>query len=189
MVYNIIGYLQKTARSVEMDMTDENAMDNVDILARGLLDVFAEKGLTFAAAESCTGGMILSRLTAIAGSSSVVEGGVVSYSNCVKEKVLGVKSETLLSFGAVSEETAAQMAEGVKKITGADIAVSVTGIAGPDGGSDEKPVGTVCFGISTENKTKTETKHFGALLSREKIRRLASDYALTLALSEAGKEI
>lgn len=164
--------------------------DNVkDVLAKKLLDTFKEQKLTFAAAESCTGGMTLSRLTAISGSSSVVEGGVVSYSNSVKENVLGVKCETLLSWGAVSEETAAQMAEGVRKITGADIAVSVTGIAGPGGGSDEKPVGTVCFGICTEKKTKTETKHFGALLSREEIRRLASDHALTIALKEVGKEI
>lgn len=167
-------------------MTD-NGKDR-DILAEKLLSVFKKRGLTFAAAESCTGGMTLSRLTAIAGSSSVVEGGVVSYSNGVKEKVLGVERGTLLEFGAVSEETAMQMAEGVRRITGANIAVSVTGIAGPDGGSDEKPVGTVCFGVSTENDTKTETKHFGALLSRGEIRRLASDHALSLALSEGGKE-
>lgn len=165
----------------------DNAKDK-DILAAKLLDIFEKNKLTFAAAESCTGGMTLSRLTAIAGSSSVVEGGVVSYSNSVKEKVLGVKSETLLAFGAVSEETASQMAEGVRNITGADIAVSITGIAGPGGGTDEKPVGTVCFGVSTKNNTKTETKHFGALLSRDEIRRLASDHALILALSEGGKE-
>ena len=162
---------------------------NEDIIAKRLLEVFGKRGLTFAAAESCTGGMTLERLTAVAGSSSVVEGGVVSYSNNVKIKVLGVKEDTLDCYGAVSEETALQMAEGVRRVTGALIAVSITGIAGPGGGSDEKPVGTVCFGVSTKNMKKTETKHFGALLSREEIRRLASDHALTLALSAAEKEI
>lgn len=156
-----------------------------DILAEQLLCEFFEKGLTFAAAESCTGGLITERLTEIAGSSAVVEGGIVSYSNKVKQRLLGVRAETLTSFGAVSEETAREMAEGARAATGADIAVSVTGIAGPGGGSDEKPVGTVCFGVTSQYGTKAETVHFDSTLERGTIRRLASDHAIKLALSWA----
>ena len=163
-------------------------ISNNDALAIKLLEVFRQKGLTFAAAESCTGGLVSERLTAVAGSSDVVEGGVVSYSNNVKMHLLGVKEETLVSFGAVSEETAFEMAEGMREATGADIAVSVTGIAGPGGGSAEKPVGTVCFGVSTLKKTKTQIMHFKSELSRDEIRRLACDYALTLATETAEKE-
>ena len=159
-----------------------------DAIAVNLLESFRKRGLTFAAAESCTGGLVNERLTAIAGSSDVVEGGVVSYSNNVKVRLLGVKKETLDTLGAVSEETARQMAEGVKLATGADIAVSVTGIAGPGGGSCEKPVGTVCFGCASSKMTKTTTKSFGSDLSRDEIRRLASDYALTLATEAAENE-
>ncbi len=159
-----------------------------DALAIKLLETFRKKGLTFAAAESCTGGLVNARLTAVAGSSDVVEGGVVSYSNNVKMKLLGVKEETLNTCGAVSEETARQMAEGVKRATGAHIGVSVTGIAGPGGGSAEKPVGTVCFGVASSKMIKTKTQHFGSDLSRDEIRRLASDYALTLATEAAENE-
>lgn len=159
-----------------------------DSISIKLLDTFRARGLTFAAAESCTGGLVNERLTAIAGSSDVVEGGVVSYSNNVKMRLLGVKEETLASFGAVSEETAREMAEGVKRATGADIGVSVTGFAGPGGGTADKPVGTVCFGVATDSMTKTETQHFGSELSRDEIRRLASDHALTLATEAAENE-
>lgn len=165
-----------------MNITDKDA------LAVKLLETFREKGITFAAAESCTGGLINARLTAVAGSSDVVWGGVVSYSNNVKMKLLGVREETLDTFGAVSEETARQMAEGVRAATGADIGVSVTGIAGPGGGSAEKPVGTVCFGVASSKMTKTKTRHFGSDLSRDEIRSLSSDYALTLATEAAENE-
>ncbi len=157
-------------------------------LSKKLLCVFREKGLTFAAAESCTGGLVNERLTAHPGSSDVVEGGVVSYSNNVKMRLLGVKSETLEAYGAVSVETAREMAEGVRRATGADIAVSVTGIAGPGGGSDEKPVGTVCFGVASAKETKAVIQHFESHLSRGEIRRLASDFAMNLAISAAEKE-
>lgn len=160
-----------------------------DCLAEHLLEVFRKRGYTFASAESCTGGLTSARLTAIAGSSDVVEGGVVSYSNDVKMKVLSVSAETLAAYGAVSEETAREMAEGVRRITGADIAVSITGIAGPSGGSAEKPVGTVCFGVATLAGVTCETVHFESTLSRGEIRRLASDHALTLSVAAAEKEV
>ena len=110
-----------------------------------VLDLCRERGLTLATAESITGGGIGARLTSVPGSSDVFLGGVVAYSNDVKRELLGVPAETLEGHGAVSAETAAAMAEGVRKALGADVAVSVTGVAGPGGGSEEKPVGLVYF--------------------------------------------
>ena len=159
----------------------------VDETAEMLLSLLRERGLTVAFAESCTGGLCASRVTAVPGSSEAVLGGVVSYANSVKSGVLGVREETLSSFGAVSVETAREMAEGVRRLTGADICVSVSGIAGPGGGSAEKPVGTVCFGVASPLGSFSEIQHFDSTLSRGEIRRLASDHALTLAANEAKK--
>ena len=108
-----------------------------------MLDRCRELGLTLATAESCTGGLVAARLTDVAGSSDVFVGSVVAYSNDVKLRHLGVSPEVLERHGAVSEETAAAMAEGARTELGADVALAVTGVAGPDGGSDEKPVGLV----------------------------------------------
>lgn len=162
---------------------------NNDALAKALLEALLKEKLTVAFAESCTGGICQARVTALPGSSAAVEGGVVSYSNNVKKSVLGVKEETLSAFGAVSVETAREMAEGVRRITGADIAVSVTGIAGPGGGSDEKPVGTVCFGVSLGEGVFAERVQFESTLSRAEIRSLASDHALSLALKASKREV
>ena len=109
-----------------------------------------ERGLTLAVAESCTGGLIGHRITDVAGSSAYFLLDVATYSNEAKEKVLGVSRETLERFGAVSTETAEEMAAGVRRLAGADLAVSTTGIAGPGGGTPEKPVGTVCVGLAWE---------------------------------------
>ena len=108
-----------------------------------VLELLRERGLTLATAESCTGGLVASRLTAIPGASDVFLGSVVAYSNSVKAAQLGVPEEMLATFGAVSAETAAAMAEGARERLGADVAVSVTGVAGPGGGTPEKPVGLV----------------------------------------------
>ncbi|MCY3799402.1 MAG: CinA family protein [Chloroflexi bacterium] len=107
-----------------------------------------ERRLRVCAAESCTGGLILSTLTDCAGSSAYVEGGVVSYSNKAKMRLLGVREETLIAKGAVSEEAAAEMAQGALAQYGADYALSVTGIAGPGGGTSEKPVGLTYIGLA-----------------------------------------
>ena len=143
----------------------------------------ASLGLRVATAESCTGGLISERITRVSGSS-----GVCSYANFIKEKVLGVHPETLAVLGAVSAETAIQMAEGVKKLSGADIAVSTTGIAGPTGGTDEKPVGLVFLGVCTAQRAYAVRLMLGGTNnitnSREYIRRLASDAALFMILSE-----
>lgn len=106
------------------------------------------QGLTIACAESCTGGLLTSRLTDIAGSSAYVMGSVVSYTNRIKETLVGVQHETLLAHGAVSEETAREMAEGIRRAIETDIGVGITGIAGPGGGTKEKPVGLVFIAVS-----------------------------------------
>ncbi|MBU0673233.1 MAG: CinA family nicotinamide mononucleotide deamidase-related protein [Proteobacteria bacterium] len=108
-------------------------------------------GLSLAVAESCTGGLIAHRITRVAGSSVYFYGGIVAYSNLLKEQLLGVSGTTIAQFGAVSAETARAMAEGVRRVTGADLGLSVTGIAGPTGGSPDKPVGTVCFALATND--------------------------------------
>lgn len=138
--------------------------------------------ITISTAESCTGGMVSSYLTNIAGSSEYFLGGVVSYSNEVKIKLLSVSPNTLQKFGAVSQETAREMAAGSKEATSGDIAVSITGIAGPDGGSKEKPVGTVCFSIASNRGIASVTHHFHG--AREEIRESACLVALELILEE-----
>ncbi len=112
-----------------------------------------ERGMTLAVAESCSGGAVASKFTAMAGASAYFLCGVVSYSNEAKENVLGVDKQALIDYGAVSEQVACQMADGVKRISGSDYAVATTGIAGPTGGSEAKPVGTVWFGVATPNRT------------------------------------
>lgn len=108
-----------------------------------------EHKLTVACAESCTGGLVMHRLTNIAGSSAYFQGGTVAYSNQIKHSVLGIQENTLNVFGAVSEQVAAAMARGARATYGADVAISVTGIAGPDGGTPEKPVGLTYIAIAT----------------------------------------
>lgn len=155
--------------------------------AETLVALLKARGLTCATAESCTGGGIGAAITTVPGSSDVFLGGVISYANSVKRDVLGVKDETLASHGAVSPETAAQMAEGAKRILSADIAVSVTGIAGPGGGSPEKPVGLVWFGIAaTGARTRTEKALFQG--DRDSVRAKAVVHAigmLTVAAAQA----
>ena len=121
--------------------------------AERLINLLKEKGMHVATAESCTGGMVSAVITAVPGASEVFDGTVVSYANEIKRRVLGVKSETLESVGAVSEECACEMADGVRHLMGADIGISLTGIAGPGGGTPEKPVGTVYLGISHKDET------------------------------------
>ncbi len=116
-----------------------------------LVKALLENELKIATAESCTGGMIASRITAVPGASACFDCGVVTYSNQQKHRLLGVEEETLAKMGAVSEETALQMCKGVTALAGADIGISVTGIAGPGGGTADKPVGTVWIGVCTEN--------------------------------------
>ena len=137
------------------------------------------KKTVLASAESCTGGMLSTAITDIPGSSTVFECGFVTYSNLSKMRVLGVREETLKTFGAVSEEVAAEMAIGVLYNSKANLAISITGVAGP-GGTAAKPEGMVCFSIAFNNKAKlNETKNFGPL-GRNIVRQKATLYGLTL---------
>lgn len=147
-------------------------------IAERLVELLKARGLTCATAESCTGGGVGAALTAVPGSSAVFLGGVVSYANAVKRDVLGVSAATLDTVGAVSPETAAQMADGARRLTKADLAVSVTGIAGPGGGSAEKPVGLVWFGLATPDGTRTERAIFAG--DRAAVRAAAVTHALGL---------
>lgn len=174
--------IEKTAVGPYLYTTTDNPSDAKNAMAVTLLREFASRGRTFGAAESCTAGMITSTLGDIPGASDVLLGGVVSYANEVKEQVLGVPHEILTTDGAVSESCAAAMARGVKKLLGCDVAVSVTGIAGPGGGTEEKPVGTVCFGLAAGDTVHTETRRFARRADRARIRRLTTAHAMMLAI-------
>lgn len=152
---------------------------DVDSLEQVVVQEMTARGLTLATAESCTGGLMGKRITDVPGASACYLGGVVSYQNEVKENLLGVRHETLITKGAVSEDTACQMAEGVRKALGADIGISTTGVAGPGGGTPEKPVGLIYVGISTKEKTWA-VRILRPRQSRESLRRLASSTAFDL---------
>ncbi len=156
---------------------------DVDSLEQVVVCGLTERGLTLATAESCTGGLLGKRLTDVPGASACYAGGVVSYSNEVKQRLLGVRTETLRAHGAVSEQTACQMAEGVRLATGADIGISTTGVAGPDGGTEEKPVGLVYIGVSTAQGTHA-VRILRTGWKRDRIRRWASSTALDLVRRE-----
>lgn len=142
-----------------------------DIFAqsRRVVDLGTEKNLTFATAESCTGGLLGAAITSMSGASTVFKGGIIAYDNAVKTAQLSVSDAILAAHGAVSAEVAYAMAENARKILDVDIALSVTGIAGPGGGSPEKPVGTVWMGLSRQNMTETRLLQLGEI-GRNKIR-------------------
>ena len=152
--------------------------------AEKLVKRLTELGKTCGTAESCTGGGVGSAITSVAGSSAIFWGGVISYDNSVKRDVLGVPQEILETKGAVSSECAAAMAEGARRILKTDYAVSITGIAGPGGGSNEKPVGLVWFGIASHTGVKTESRIFPG--NRAEVRAAAVEHALEMLLAEAG---
>ena len=144
-----------------------------------LLHLARSAGLTIACAESCTGGMVAASLTEVAGASDVFDRGFVTYSNQAKIEMLGVLPQTLQDFGAVSEQVAAEMADGARARAQVGLAVSITGIAGP-GGSAFKPEGRVCFGLAHRGfATQVQTVQFGAL-GRDRVRLAARDHALAL---------
>ena len=151
--------------------------------------ILREAGLTIAVAESCTGGMVLDRLTNVPGASDYVKGGIVAYSNEVKKRLLGVDRATLQTQGAVSGETARQMAAGVRNRLQADIGLSVTGIAGPDGGTAKKPVGLVWIGYAESGRVEAHRRRFGQnrLLNKERCVMGALDI-VRLNLPDAGAQ-
>ena len=151
---------------------------DVDSLEQVVGDGLRERKLTLAVAESCTGGLLSKRLTDIPGASDYYLGGVCSYSNSVKMKVLGVKKETLDTVGAVSPETAEQMAVGVANALGSDIGVGITGIAGPGGGTEDKPTGLVYISVWYDGKFFT--RKMQSSLGRDRVRMQAASTALDL---------
>ena len=143
-----------------------------------LITMLREKGLRVATAESCTGGLLAGSITAIPGSSEVFDCGIVSYSNTIKHQLLGVEQMTLDTVGAVSEETARQMAIGVRRLAAADIALSTTGIAGPGGATADKPVGLVYIALATEDGCWVKRNIFQG--NRAQVRQQTVETALSL---------
>lgn len=141
-------------------------------------DILTRRNLTLATAESCTGGTIASKFTAMAGASAYFLAGVVAYANSAKSNIIEVNSEDILRYGAVSESVARQMAEGVRRVAGADYAIATTGIAGPGGGSAEKPVGTVWMAVATPEGTIAQMRNCGT--DRSQIISRASAYAIEM---------
>lgn len=158
---------------------------DVPDLQHALVDQLKKQNLKIAVAESCTGGLLSQQITQIPGASEVFECAVCAYANSIKSKLLGVSADTLEKYGAVSEQTATEMAEGVRKLSGADIAISTTGIAGPGGGSAQKPVGTVFVGISSKKHTEVLSLQLSGRRSddeRQNIRFRTAQFAFDKAL-------
>ena len=173
------GVLAPVAEQVKTLLGNYIYGSDIPDLEHRCLELLLEKNLTFATAESCTGGLIAQRITAIPGSSAVYRGGVVSYWSSVKADVLGVPQDLLDKYGAVSEPVARAMAEGARRVTGADLAVSVTGVAGPDSDERGNPVGLVYIGLSTPDGTFCR-KMEPARRKRDRIRGLAANHAYDL---------
>ncbi len=172
LAYNTVNQIRDILGDVVYGI-DEKSIQSV------LVKFLSEKGKTISTAESCTGGLLSKMITDVSGSSEVFGFGVCTYANEAKMKMLSVNQETLKEYGAVSEQTAMQMAQGIRNLSGSDIALSLTGIAGPGGGTDEKPVGLVYLGVSTKEKTYAKK----LLLSRHKS--TDRDYIRTLAAKNA----
>ncbi len=151
-------------------------MNSTD-LTKTLAEILLSRNWTVSLAESCTGGLVSATLTKLAGSSEWFERGYITYSNEAKTECLDVPAQLIESHGAVSEPVAKAMAEVARINSRSNVAISITGIAGPSGGTIEKPVGTVCFGWATENQTLTKTIHFDG--DRQAVRQQATEFALT----------
>lgn len=144
-------------------------------LEEQLVDKLLEKNLKISFAESCTGGLCCGTLVNVTNASKVLDMSFVTYSNESKMKLIGVKADTILANGVVSEEVAYEMAEGAAATAGSEIGVGITGVAGPGGGTDKKPVGMVCFGFCINGKTTTYTKQFGEI-GRNQVRKSSVEF-------------
>ncbi len=161
--------------------------DDLRVAATAVLDLCRARGLKVATAESCTGGLVAGALTEIAGSSDVVDRGFVTYSNEAKQQMLGVPADTLRMHGAVSQETAEAMARGALGKGGADVVVAITGIAGPGGGSADKPVGLVHFAAASRNGALTHAEMRYGDIGRSEVRRKSVLQALAMLKEMAEK--
>lgn len=171
-------HLQKVQDEVSAHVQDYIFSYGEETLEEVIAGLLNAKKLTIAVAESCTGGMIASRLTDVSGSSVYLERGLVTYSNAAKTSMLGVPAEIIEKHGAVSEETARRMAEGVRKLAGTDLGLASTGIAGPTGGSKEKPVGTVYLAVA--DAQKTICRHYSYRWDRKRNKEVFTEAALFL---------
>ena len=149
--------------------------------AEKLVNLLIEKKLHITTAESCTGGMVASRIVDVANASKVFNVAYVTYANEAKEKYLNVDSKTIEKYGVASEEVTKQMALGALKEANADISIVTSGIAGPTGGTEYKPVGMVCFGVGIKDNVYTSTKYFGNI-GRNKVRSIATEYIIDFAI-------
>lgn len=149
-----------------------------------LVKELAKRGMTIATAESCTGGLVSKKITEVSGASEVFHCGVCSYANEIKNRVLEVENSVLEKYGAVSPQTACRMAKGVKKLAKSDMGISTTGVAGPTGGTKDKPVGLVYMGVCAGENVFSFRGEFFASKTREKIRETAAQAVLLLALEE-----
>ncbi len=161
----------------------EGIYESISELSRRIVGICAGRGLKVAAAESCTGGMISAAITSVSGSSAVIELGVCSYSNRIKHEILNVDEQTLGTFSEYSVECAEEMARGVMRLSGADLAVSTSGVAGPSGGTDGNPVGTVYICVLDRNGACSERIRFPDT-GRENIRAAATQKALEMLLDK-----
>ena len=159
---------------------------DIGALAHEIIEALKAQGLTIATAESCTGGLVAGALTSVAGSSDAVYGGFVTYANEAKIAMVGVPFGMLRQFGAVSKEVATAMAEGTLAAAGTHVAVAVTGIAGPGGGSKDKPVGLVYFAVATADETRNLKRTFDPNWSRDQIRHASVVDALKLVKKAIG---
>mgnify|MGYP001054280893 FL=1 len=173
--------LRPTVEQVKKLFGDKVYGVDVPSLEYVVLEGLKAQGLTLGTAESCTGGLIAKRLTDIPGSSAAFKGGIVSYTNEIKEGVLGVPAPVLEQYGAVSGEVAAAMAEGARKVLGCDIALSSTGVAGPDKDDRENQVGTMFVAIATPKGTHVRPLHLGNRPMRERLRTQTASHAFDLA--------
>ena len=157
-----------------------------ETLERAVVELLSKNGLSITAAESCTGGLVCGKIVNVAGASEVFRGGYITYSNKQKRNVIGVKKSTLEKYGAVSEQVAAEMAKGVLEVSKPDVAISTTGIAGPGGGTPEKPVGLVYIGCAVKNKVYVEKFNFSG--SRNKVRESTVVAALSMVRKYVSSE-
>lgn len=153
-----------------------------------LVELLIKNNLKITTAESCTGGLISSTIISVSGASSVIDEAYVTYANKAKEKLLKVRKKTILKYGVVSEEVARQMAIGALKKASCDVAIATSGIAGPTGGTDKKPVGMVCFGFAYKNTCKCETKYFGNI-GRNKVREESMKFAISYMIDLIKEEV
>jgi len=158
-----------------------NSESVLNVLAEKVGTLLSEKGLTISTAESCTGGWVGKEFTGIPGSSKWYGTGLITYSNHAKHNLLKVSKDSLKSHGAVSKKVVEEMAEGVKKISKSDLSIAISGIAGPSGGTEEKPVGTVCFAYSDEASTRSYEKFFSG--NRDDVREASVKFILEEVLN------